>query len=353
MEHQELLFTNHVSEALSELLTGMQANRVFVLTDENTRREVLPRLSENAFVKDAAIIEIPAGDMNKNLDSLSHVWQELQKGGATRRSVMVNLGGGVVTDLGGFAAATFKRGMRFINVPTTLLSAVDAAVGGKTGVNFNGLKNEIGIFCEAQAVIISTSFFRTLPEHEVKSGYAEMLKHGLLSDEKTYKKLLAYDFGCSDGDELLSLLQESVEVKRRIVEQDPFEKGLRRALNLGHTIGHAFESFAMRRDRPVSHGYAVAWGLVVEAVLSKLVKGMDSEILYGLADYVYRHYGVFPITCDDYDELLELMRHDKKSESGEYNFTLIRRAGDVEVDCHLPEAEIRTALDIYRDLMHI
>ena len=254
MEHQELLFTNHVSEALSELLTGMQANRVFVLTDENTRREVLPRLSENAFVKDAAIIEIPAGDMNKNLDSLSHVWQELQKGGATRRSVMVNLGGGVVTDLGGFAAATFKRGMRFINVPTTLLSAVDAAVGGKTGVNFNGLKNEIGVFCEAQAVIISTSFFRTLPEHEVKSGYAEMLKHGLLSDEKTYKKLLAYDFGCSDGDELLSLLQESVEVKRRIVEQDPFEKGLRRALNLGHTIGHAFESFAMRRDRPVSHG---------------------------------------------------------------------------------------------------
>ena len=217
-----------------------------------------------------------------------------------------------MTDLGGFAAATFKRGIRFINIPTTLLSAVDAAVGGKTGVNFNGLKNEIGVFKEAETVIISTVFFSTLPERELKSGYAEMLKHGLLDGEAVYNKLLDYDFDNVAGNGLLRLVEESVNVKRRIVEQDPFEQGLRRALNLGHTAGHAFESLALKRNSPVPHGYAVAWGMVVEAVLSHTEKGFPSAELYRLADYVCRHYGAFHITCDDYPELIEFMRHDKK-----------------------------------------
>ena len=289
MKHQNVIFTNSVGDALNKAVEQLSPRNVFVLTDENVERESLASFRLHS---EWQKIVIPAGDINKNLDSAQTVWNALQKGGATRKSLLVNIGGGVVTDLGGFAAATFKRGIRFINIPTTLLSAVDAAVGGKTGVNFNGLKNEIGVFKEAETVIISTVFFSTLPERELKSGYAEMLKHGLLDGEAVYNKLLDYDFDNVAGNALLRLVEESVNVKRRIVEQDPFEQGLRRALNLGHTAGHAFESLALKRNSPVPHGYAVAWGMVVEAVLSHTEKGFPSAELYRLADYVCRHYGL-------------------------------------------------------------
>lgn len=350
MKHQDVIFTNSVGDALNKAVEQLSPRNVFVLTDENVERESLASLRLHS---EWQKIVIPAGDINKNLDSAQAVWNALQKGGATRKSLLVNIGGGVVTDLGGFAAATFKRGIRFINIPTTLLSAVDAAVGGKTGVNFNGLKNEIGVFKEAKTVIISTVFFSTLPERELKSGYAEMLKHGLLDGEAVYNKLLDYDFDNVAGNGLLRLVEESVNVKRRIVEQDPFEQGLRRALNLGHTAGHAFESLALKRNSPVPHGYAVAWGMVVEAVLSHTEKGFPSAELYRLADYVCRHYGAFHITCDDYPELIEFMRHDKKSEHGELNFTLLHNVGNAETGCEVDVKQVEAALDIYRDLMHI
>lgn len=352
---QQLFFSNDVSETLTSVLDGLadDATKIFILTDEHVRQRVLPLLSGNPYLERAALITVRSGDMHKDLDALQSVWTGLQRGNATRQSLLVNIGGGMVTDMGGFAAATFKRGICFVNVPTTLLGAVDAAVGGKTGINFNGMKNELGAFREAEAVVISTSFFRTLPEKELKSGYAEMIKHGLLSGEAAFRQLLQFDISNPDHEQLLDMLRESVEVKRRIVAEDPCEHGIRKALNLGHTAGHAFESLAMRRNAPVPHGYAVAWGLVVEAVLSKLEKGMDSAILYTLADYVVDHYGVFKITCKDYPELLELMRHDKKSIAGEYNFSLIRRPGDIEVDCRIDEPVVESALDIYCDLMHI
>ncbi len=344
---QKIIFTNNIAEAINDALSAMEPRNVFMLTDSNVDKAIEP-LSEQ-WQK----IVIKPGDVNKNLDSMVEVWTALQQGGATRKSVMVNVGGGVVTDLGGFAASCFKRGIRFINVPTTLLAAVDAAVGGKTGVNFNGLKNEIGVFREAEAVVISTKYFATLPESELKSGYAEMIKHGLISGEKVYNKLLDYHFDVVDGQELLDLVEESVNVKRDIVAQDPFEKGLRRALNLGHTAGHAFETTAMRRNAPVPHGYAVAWGMVVEAVLSHTEKGFPSVELYRLADYIRQHYGAFHITCDDYAALIDLMRHDKKSEHGELNFTLLHSVGDVETGCVVDAKQVEAALDIYRDLMHI
>lgn len=350
MKHQDVIFTNSASDALNKAVEQLSPRNVFVLTDENVERESLASFRLHS---EWQKIVIPAGDINKNLDSAQAVWNALQKGGATRKSLLVNIGGGVVTDLGGFAAATFKRGIRFINIPTTLLSAVDAAVGGKTGVNFNGLKNEIGVFKEAETVIISTVFFSTLPERELKSGYAEMLKHGLLDGEAVYNKLLDYDFDNVAGNALLRLVEESVNVKRRIVEQDPFEQGLRRALNLGHTAGHAFESLALKRNSPVPHGYAVAWGMVVEAVLSHTEKGFPSAELYRLADYVCHHYGAFHITCDDYPELIEFMRHDKKSEHGELNFTLLHNVGNAETGCEVDVKQVEAALDIYRDLMHI
>lgn len=243
--------------------------------------------------------------------------------------------------------------MRFVNVPTTLLSAVDAAVGGKTGINFGGYKNEIGVFNEADAVVISTRFFPTLPAEELKSGYAEMLKHGLLESEAEFRSLLASDPGELSADDLLRLLERSVEVKRRIVEADPTEKGLRKALNLGHTAGHAFESLAMRRGRPVPHGYAVAWGCVVELVLSHLCEGFPSADLHLFAGYVRRNYGAPSITCSDYAELLELMSHDKKNSRGHINFTLLRRPGELRLDVTPDEKEITAALDIFRDLSGI
>lgn len=350
---QRIIFTNEVNRALNEVLGEMEFNRAFVLTDVNTSHFVAPKFDESLNRHNACNITIKAGDVNKNVESLTHVWKQLGEQGGTRRSILINLGGGMVTDLGGFAASTFKRGIRFINIPTTLLSAVDAAVGGKTGINFNGLKNEVGVFNEADAVIISTLPFATLPLEEVKSGFAEMLKHGLLSSSAVFEKLLAYDFGNYHGDELLDLLEESVNVKREIVRQDPHEKGLRRALNLGHTVGHAFESLAMTRMSPIPHGYAVAWGMIVELVLSHMQLGFDSDTLHRYARFVYDNYGAFHITCDDYPTLIALMRHDKKSNSGEMNFSLLSGVGEVKINCEATEDDVKAALDIYRDLVHI
>lgn len=352
MTHQEIIYTNDIANNLRNIIERLAPNVAVAVTDNNVRSIVADVLYKTGFDEDK-IISIAPGDENKSIESVCRVWSELQRCGATRKSLVVNIGGGVVTDLGGFAAATYKRGIRFVNVPTTLLSAVDAAVGGKTGVNFNGFKNEVGVFKEAEAVIISSMFFGTLPDDELKSGYAEMIKHGMLSGEAVYERLLDFDFKAVDGEHLLALLQESVEVKREIVIQDPFEKGLRRALNLGHTAGHAFESLALKRGKPIPHGYAVAWGLVVESVLSHTEKGLPSAVLYRLVEYISSHYGAFHITCDDYPILLELMRHDKKSESGEFNFSLLRAIGKVETGCIVASEKVEAALDVYRDLMHI
>ena len=350
MQHQPIIFSNEVSKSLAELLENLPANRTFVLVDQNSQ-VVLSKIDFGKL--DPQIIVIPPGDTNKNLDTLQQVWLELQSGGATRNSLLINIGGGVVTDLGGFAAASFKRGIRFVNVPTTLLSAVDAAVGGKTGINFNGLKNEIGAFREADAVLISTTFFDSLPEKEIKSGYAEMLKHGLLKGSDSCEALLSYCFDSGDHDHLLTLLKESVEIKADVVRQDPHEHGIRRALNLGHTAAHAFESFAMQQNAPIAHGYAVAWGLVIDAVLSHFVCSFDSKWIYRIADFVLKNYGAFRFTCDDYDALIQLMRHDKKSRQGEINCTLLGAPGDIRIDCEIAPEVMKEAFDLYRDMMHI
>lgn len=350
---QILTFTNKPGESLDIAIEKIQPKGgIFILVDSNTRAVVLPRLlKESQIAQKAQVISIPAGDVNKDLTSLSHIWKELVKGGATRQSLLINLGGGMVTDIGGFAAATFKRGIKFINMPTTLLGAVDAAVGGKTGINFEGLKNEIGSFREADEVIISTIFFSTLPESELLSGYGEMLKHGLLRSEDTFKSLMAYDILGGDMDALLWLLEENVQVKREIVLQDPTEKGLRKALNLGHTPGHAFESWAMARKSPVPHGYAVAWGLLVDMILSHLLEGFSSETLHKYATRLKELYGTIAIGCNDYDALIGYMRHDKKNESTDtINFTLLDAPGKVHLDAIVPEEKIKEALDIFRDI---
>lgn len=348
---QPITFTNDVDTALASAIGTLHPGSVFVLVDENTHSCALPHLQEALTA--AGIITIPAGEQHKTLDTVTHVWNKLTQHDATRQSVLVNVGGGVITDLGGFCASTFKRGIRFINVPTTILAAVDAAVGGKTGFDYQGLKNEIGTFCPAEHVIISTSFFDTLPECEILSGYAEMLKHALLSSSGDVDSLLDCNPVECEWIEKLATIETSVKIKQRIVEQDPHEKGLRRTLNLGHTVGHALESMALKQSKPVTHGHAVACGLVTEMVLSHMLLKFPSSDLHRLAHFVRDHFGPIGITCNDYPALLQLMQHDKKSHSGEINCTLLREIGDVVIDNAVSHSDMETALDIYRDLMGI
>ena len=343
---QNLIYTNDVQAAIERLTASTDHNLTVWIADVNTAR-LLPTPPRH-------LITIPDGDENKTLATVTRVWDEMERMGATRHSLVINLGGGMVTDLGGFAAATFKRGVRFINVPTTLLSAVDAAVGGKTGINYHELKNEIGAFAPASDVIISTRFFDTLPIEEMKSGFAEVIKHATLSDRDEFHRLLDHDFNAPiDHDDLLERLRRSVQVKVDIVAHDPNEQGERKALNLGHTIGHAFESLAMKRGKPVPHGYAVAWGLVTEAVLSHIKLKFPSEDVHLLGGFVRDNYREFPFTCDDYDELLELMRHDKKSHDGEITCTLLTAIGDYCIDQTVTPDDVTAALDILRDLLGI
>jgi 3-dehydroquinate synthase len=338
---QNFIFTNDVEAAINRVAASSDHNLTVWIADSNTAR-LLPTPPR--------LITIPDGDDSKTLDTVTHVWDEMERMGVTRHSLVVNLGGGMVTDLGGFAAATFKRGVRFINVPTTLLGAVDAAVGGKTGFNYHGLKNEIGAFAPASDVIISTRFFETLPLKEMKSGFAEVLKHAMLSDRNEFLRLLDHDFHAPiNHDDLLERLRRSVQVKVDIVTRDPSEQGERKALNLGHTVGHAFESLALQRGKPVPHGYAVAWGLVTEAVLSHMRLGFPGDDVHRLGNFVRDNYSDFPFTCDDYDELLDLMRHDKKSRDGELTCTLLTAIGDYRIDQTVTPDDVTAALDILRD----
>ncbi len=298
---QLLLFTPAPDEALGKLLAKIDFDFLFVLCDTHTRELALPLVDH--VLPPYRLITIEAGEENKSLDTVALVWTQLSRDGATRSSLLLNIGGGMVSDLGGFAAAGFKRGIRFVDIPTTLLGAVDAAVGGKTGINFNGLKNEIGVFRPAEAVVVSTRFFNTLPANELLSGYAEVIKHALIDSPEAYREALAFDIENVQFETLLPLLQRSVEIKERIVGEDLTEQGIRKALNLGHTVGHAIESLSHRRGKPLPHGYAVAWGLVCELLLSHHYLGFSSAIVTELADYIHRHYGAYPITCKDYDDL--------------------------------------------------
>ena len=255
------------------------------------------------------------------------MWEALGNGGASRHSLLICLGGGMITDLGGFAAATFKRGITFVNIPTTLLAMVDAAVGGKTGINFNGLKNEVGVFREAETVIIDTQFLRTLDAQNLRSGYAEMLKHALLQD----------------------LVRQSIDVKRRIVAEDPTEKGIRKALNLGHTTAHAFESLALHENRVLLHGYAVAWGLAGELYLSATKLGFPTDRMRQTVQYINEHYGKFEFTCKQYEQLYNYMTHDKKNVGGVINFTLLHNVGDICLNQHATKEELFDMFDFLRE----
>ena len=352
MDRNRILFSLDLNASITEAINGCPHDRLFVLTDKHTKELCWPLVKDIPCMQDAQMITIGCGDEFKTLDTLTAVWTNLQQGGATRHSLLVNLGGGMLTDLGGFAAGTFKRGIRFINVPTTLLSMVDASVGGKTGINYGGLKNEIGLFCPAEYVVLDTVFLKTLDDENLLSGYAEMLKHSLISHTSMWARLLNFDLEDIDLPALLQLLRENVEVKERIVDEDPTEKGIRKALNLGHTAGHALESLALKEDRPILHGYAVAWGLVCELYLSVKQLGFPKEKLQQTMQFIRENYGTFRFDCKEYETLYHFMLHDKKNEGGNIRFTLLADIGDVRIDQTVSHDEILDMLDFYRETLN-
>ena len=345
MSKQEVILCESLETSLGRAIELCPHDKLFVLTDEHTQRLCLPSLKESGLLKDAVEICIGAEDVHKTLETLASVWMALSTQGATRHSLLINLGG--------FAAATFKRGISYINIPTTLLAMVDASVGGKTGINFNGLKNEIGAFAPANSVLIETEFLRTLDTHNFFSGYAEMLKHGLISNTAHWAELLNFDSSSIDYAALKQLVGQSVQVKEDIVEQDPFEHGIRKALNLGHTVGHAFESMALAENRPVLHGYAVAWGIVCELYLSHLKVGFPKEKMRQTIQFIKDNYGVFTFDCKKYDQLYAFMTHDKKNTSGTINFTLLKDIGDICINQTADKDTIFEMLDFYRECMGI
>ena len=317
---------------------GVRFSRLFVLTDEVTHRYCLPVLLDGLTQKFHSIV-IGAGEQHKTLDTCRYVWQQLIEHGADRQSFLINLGGGMVTDLGGYAASSFMRGIRFLNIPTSLLGMVDAAVGGKCGVDLDGYKNMIGNFAYPEAVIIDTAFLNTLPEKEFRCGMVEVFKHGLIADENLWNQLrdLVTDanhlpWSSSILQEMNSIIPRAVEIKNNIVGKDPFEQNIRKYLNFGHTIGHAIETYSLRHDSDaVSHGEAVAAGMVCESFLSTKLCGLSFNSLTDIKSLMKRTFPSMHLKHEAFSEMIHLMKVDKKSDSGEVSFPLISHIGKPEL----------------------
>lgn len=318
---------------LNNYLKENNFSKIFFIADENTNELCLPKIlplieTEVPF----EIIELEAGEENKTIETCTQVWKVLIELGADRKSLIINIGGGVITDMGGFIASTYKRGIPFINIPTTLLSMVDASVGGKNGVDLDGLKNQIGTITNPAMVIIDSAFLETLSQREMKSGLAEMLKHGLIAKKthwEKFKKLAEIDFDSFD-----ELIAESVEIKNNIVTQDPTENGIRKALNFGHTLGHAIETLFLENPEKENllHGEAIAAGMILESYIS-LKKGLISNEEYSeIKSYLLSIYE--PITFEENDkfDIINLLIHDKKNEYGKVQFALLNGIGNISIN---------------------
>jgi len=325
-----------------------QAHGIFILTDENTSAHCLPVVLQKCEgLKDAKVICIAPGEENKTVAAANRLWIELSNQGALKKSLLICLGGGVITDLGGFVAATFKRGMDYIQLPTSLLAMVDASIGGKTALNLDGLKNQIGLITVAKGVFIFTEFLFTLPERHLTSGFAEMIKHAMISDRVHYHELLQCNLlKDADADKLIL---HSASIKVGVVEGDPNEMGRRRILNFGHTIGHALEAYSLQHDpQPLLHGEAVAAGLVCEAFISMRTLGLPENDLQSIANFVtwhFPHYRLKPSACND---IIALMLKDKKIDSpGKINFSLLQSIGKPVIDQYPGEKLIRESMHFY------
>ncbi|MBI1225749.1 MAG: 3-dehydroquinate synthase [Bacteroidetes bacterium] len=344
-----------MGEPLRALVAEGAYTKIAVLVDNNIYRHCLPYFLQNIDFEVVAI-EVLAGELNKGLDTCRFVWSEMMRLGLDRRSLLINLGGGVVGDMGGFCAATYLRGIDFVQVPTTLLSQVDASVGGKLAIDFNGVKNSIGIFQNPKAVLVDPAFLKTLPESEIRSGFAEVFKHALIADAGQWRELqqitdlLAVDWA--------KYLAPSLSIKQRIVEEDPIEKGIRKALNFGHTIGHAVESVSLgitnqsliTNHQSLLHGEAVALGIICESWLSHKILGMPKSELDEIVAFVKRFYPHWPLSETDFPAIFDIMKKDKKNVGGRINFTLLPAIGEARIDQYCEAEMIEEALRFYMAL---
>ncbi len=330
---------------LKQLLAANKYSKVFVFVDTHTSQHCLPVF--RAFLNDFSdfdLIETDPGEVNKNIDFCIGIWQTLLDFEADRKCLMINLGGGVITDMGGFVAATYKRGIDFINIPTTLLSQVDAAVGGKTGIDVANVKNMVGTFSLPQAVFIEHAFLATLPKPELLSGYAEMIKHGLIADAAYYETLKTNTYSNVSA----NAIYRSIQIKNQIVTQDPLEKGLRKILNFGHTIGHSVESYALSKTKkPLTHGHAIAIGMVCEAFLSVKYCNLTEPELANITTYINAVYPKHNIKENSFNNLLALMQSDKKNEEGNILFSLLEKIGHCTFNCKVSQTDILESLKYY------
>jgi 3-dehydroquinate synthase len=325
-------------------------SKIFILVDENTIRYCYPPLAAKVgSFKDAEIIEIESGEDSKNIDVCSQIWSTLSEYGADRKSLIVNLGGGVITDMGGFIASTFKRGIDFINIPTTLLSQVDASLGGKTGINHNNLKNEVGTFHFPRAVFINSSFLESLEQRQFLSGFAEIIKHALIADPAYWKKVKLYKTDNRPDPE--TLIEISVKIKNKIVLQDPQEQNIRKALNFGHTVGHAIETLFLEHypEKQLLHGEAVAIGMICETHLSSKICKLPKEQLSEITKFILGIYAHVNITGIDEERIIQLMTHDKKNSKGIINFSLLESIGKCVINKTAKTEQIIDALRYYQN----
>jgi 3-dehydroquinate synthase len=323
-------------------------SKVIILVDENTSKHCLPEFRANMGGKfDFETIQIRSGEIHKNIESCMEVWQQLSEMDADRRSLLINLGGGVITDLGGFVASTFKRGIDFINVPTTLLSMVDASIGGKTGVDLGVLKNQIGVFKNPQMVLIVPDYLSTLDKRQLNSGFAEMMKHGLIASGSYWMTLKKVD----SFENLDKHIYESLKIKNDIVSQDPKEKNLRKILNFGHTFGHAIESYSLEDNNlpPLLHGEAIAIGMILEAYLSNRIIGLGMHQLEDIKAEFTKRFKKVDFTDDDVEQIVDLLKFDKKNTRGSINFVVLKRIGDTIIDNKIPKELFQEAFSYYKD----
>jgi 3-dehydroquinate synthase len=342
-----IYFENSINELVKFIVQG-NYSRFFILTDENTELHCLQPI-KNALgdIDNYDLIEIPAGEENKDIDYCIGIWRMLIDFAADRKSLLVNLGGGVISDMGGFAASTFKRGIDFVHVPTTLLSQVDASVGGKTGIDINSIKNIIGTFTQPKAVFINYDFLKTLPPRQILSGLAEMLKHGLIMDADYWNALKNSDLRQPSEE----LIYRSVEIKNKVVIEDPTEMGIRKALNFGHTIGHAVETNSLLNDKnPLTHGEAIAIGMICEAYLANKKTGLSTDELAEIVKVIGSLYPKYQLKETSYEALLSIMMKDKKNQNGRINCTLLTRIGQCNLDNLCTDAELCESLSYYASL---
>ena len=295
-------------------------SKIAILVDENTKRDCFPKLQK---LENSIVIEIKSGEEYKNINSCNFIWEQLTKHNFDRNSLLINLGGGVIGDMGGFCASTYKRGIDFVQIPTTLLSMVDASVGGKVGINFNQFKNQIGLFNNPKSVLINPNFLETLAENQLKSGFAEVVKHALISDNNLWKQLMSTTFDSLDWG---NIIETSVQIKNKIVSSDPFDKGERKKLNFGHTFGHAIESFYLEKETPILHGEAVFMGMILETEISNLSKEEKNEI----KNYILSNFPL-PYTPKK-NNLHKFLINDKKNKDEKINFSLLNKIGSCTID---------------------